>query len=119
MSTSDTGYYVTPYAMTCEPRTGHDRYHRLSPITECHNATAATLILQGENDGRCPRGQSEELFAHLVRCTDAPVELVVYPESSHSEAKSGRPSNRVDYHRRVAGWLKKHVDARAAEDRGA
>ena len=79
MGTSDTGYYVTPYAMAREPEEDHDRYYRLSPITACDNATAATLILQGENDGRCPRGQSEELFAHLIRCTDAPAELVVYP----------------------------------------
>jgi dipeptidyl aminopeptidase/acylaminoacyl peptidase len=113
MGTSDTGYYVTPYAMACEPQEDRDLYHRLSPITECHNATAATLILQGENDGRCPRGQSEELFAHLIRCTDAPVELVVYPQSSHSEAESGRPSNRVDYHDRIARWLARHVEADA------
>jgi len=115
MGTSDTGYYVTPYAMDCEPTEGRRLYHQLSPIAHCHNATAATLILQGENDGRCPRGQSEELFAHLIRCTDAPVELVTYPESSHSEAESGRPSNRVDYHARVAGWLDMHANLRVRE----
>jgi dipeptidyl aminopeptidase/acylaminoacyl peptidase len=119
MGTSDTGYYVTPYAMAGEPREHRDRYQRLSAITECHNATAATLILQGENDGRCPRGQSEELFAHLIRYTDAPVELVVYPQSSHSEAESGRPSNRIDYHDRIAAWLERHVDADAARHRGS
>lgn len=119
MGTSDTGYYVTPYAMAGEPREHRDRYHRLSPITECHNATAATLILQGENDGRCPRGQSEELFAHLIRSTDAPVELVVYPQSSHSEAESGRPSNRLDYHERIADWMQRHVDADAARHHGS
>lgn len=113
MGTSDTGYYVTPYAMGCEPTEGRAVYHRLSPIAYCHNATAATLILQGENDGRCPRGQSEELFAHLIRCTEAPVELVTYPGSSHSEAESGRPGNRVDYHARLAGWLDVHANLRA------
>ncbi|MDQ2701265.1 MAG: prolyl oligopeptidase family serine peptidase [Pseudomonadota bacterium] len=110
MGTSDTGYYVTPFAMDCRPEEDPDLYHRLSPITECHKATAATLILQGENDGRCPRGQAEELFAHLIRCTEVPVELVVYPESSHAEAESGRPSNRVDYHQRVADWLDHHAN---------
>ncbi|MDQ2701284.1 MAG: prolyl oligopeptidase family serine peptidase [Pseudomonadota bacterium] len=112
MGTSDTGYYVTPFAMDCEPIEGRDLYHRLSPITDCHNTTAATLILQGEQDGRCPRGQSEELFAHLIRCTEAPVELVVYPQSSHSEAEGGRPSNRVDYHGRIADWLERHADSK-------
>ena len=110
MGTSDSGYYVTPHDMTCGPHDDPGLYTRLSPITWCRDATAATLILQGEDDGRCPRGQSEELFSHLVRCTDVPVELVVYPQSSHSEAESGRPGNRVDYHCRVAAWLDDHAN---------
>lgn len=113
MGTSDTGYYVTPFAMRCAPEDDGARelYQRLSPITHCRNVRAATLILQGENDSRCPRGQSEELFAHLVRCTDIPLELVMYPQSSHAEAESGRPRNRVDYHARVAEWLDTHANA--------
>lgn len=105
--TSDTGYYVTPYAMAGEVHEALDRYAALSPIMHCPDVTAAVLILQGENDGRCPRGQSEELFAHLIRCTQAPAELVVYPTSTHSEAESGRPGNRVDYHGRLVGWAER------------
>ena len=110
--TSDTGYYVTPFAMAGEYPEQRDRYHALSPIAYCANTKAAVLILQGENDGRCPRGQAEELFAHLIRCTDVPIELVVYPTSSHSEAESGRPSNRVDYHARIARWAAKHAGSK-------
>jgi dipeptidyl aminopeptidase/acylaminoacyl peptidase len=105
MGTSDTGYYVTPFAMGCEPEDDPERYRRLSPVTYCHRIRAATLLLQGEDDGRCPRGQSEELFANLVRCSKAEVELAMYPRSSHAEAESGRPSNRVDYHQRLADWV--------------
>jgi dipeptidyl aminopeptidase/acylaminoacyl peptidase len=105
--TSDTGYYVTPFAMGGEVHEVRERYDALSPISHCVNVTAAVLILQGENDGRCPRGQSEELFANLIRCTQAPAELVVYPTSTHSEAESGRPSNRVDYHGRIAAWAER------------
>jgi dipeptidyl aminopeptidase/acylaminoacyl peptidase len=113
--TSDTGYYVTPYAMQADLNQDPDLYHRLSPLAYCRHFTAATLILQGENDGRCPRGQAEELFAHLIRCSEAPVELVVYPESSHGEAESGRPSNRIDYHGRLAKWVQEHAGARRTE----
>lgn len=102
--TSDTGFYVTPYDMGGEFHSMRALYEELSPVTHCLNVDAAVLILQGENDGRCPRGQAEELFANLIRCTDAPVELVVYPTSTHSEAESGRPSNRVDYHTRIPRW---------------
>jgi dipeptidyl aminopeptidase/acylaminoacyl peptidase len=105
--TSDTGFYVTPFAMDGEVHAVRERYDALSPISHCVNVRAAVLILQGENDGRCPRGQSEELFANLIRCTEAPAELVVYPTSTHSEAESGRPSNRVDYHSRIASWAER------------
>ena len=110
MGTSDTGYYVTPFAIGCGPEDDPERYRRLSPVNYCHDVHAATLLLQGEDDGRCPRGQSEELFANLVRCSDAVTQLVVYPQSSHAEAESGRPSNRVDYHRRLADWVEAYAN---------
>jgi len=105
--TSDTGFYVMPFAMDGEVHAARERYDALSPISHCASVRAAVLILQGENDGRCPRGQAEELFANLIRCSDAPVELVVYPTSTHSEAESGRPSNRVDYHGRIVAWAER------------
>lgn len=113
--TSDTGFYVTPFAMhgDCSRASLEDlreRCHRLSPIAACHDVRAAVLILQGENDGRCPIGQSEELFANLIRCSQAPVEMVVYPGSTHAEAESGRPGNRVDYHARIVGWATRWVE---------
>jgi len=107
--TSDTGYYVDPYAMGGEVIESRDRYHRLSPLTDCDAVSAATLLLQGEQDQRCPLGQAEEFFAHLVRCGRAPVRMVVYPGAAHSLSSSGRPGHRVDYHRRLAAWVRDHA----------
>lgn len=103
--TSDTGYYVTPYAMAGEMSEARERWHALSPIQYCQVANAAALLLQGEKDERCPLGQSEELFAGLVRCAKAPAKMVVYPGGSHSLASSGKPSHRLDYHARIVDWL--------------
>ena len=103
--TSDTGYYVGPYAMDGEITEVRKRYHRLSPVEYCHDVATPTLLLQGEEDRRCPLGQSEEIFANLIRCSKAPVRMVVYPGGSHQLAGSGKPSHRVDYHRRLAGWV--------------
>jgi dipeptidyl aminopeptidase/acylaminoacyl peptidase len=103
--TSDSGYYVTPYAMAAEVTGGHERYHRLSPVRYCQDVSAAVLILQGQLDERCPLGQSEELFANLVRCGRSPCKLVVYPEGAHGVGRSGKPSHRLDYHRRLAAWV--------------
>lgn len=107
--TSDTGFYVTPYAMGGEIDEVRERYHRLSPIEYCERAKAAVLILQGQEDERCPLSQSEELFANLVRCSRSATRMVVYPGGSHGLASSGRPSHRVDYHRRVADWVVRHA----------
>lgn len=77
--TSDTGFYVTPYAMDGEASEERERYHRLSPVTHCLSIDTPTLLLQGEDDQRCPLGQSEEMFENLIRCSKASAEMVVYP----------------------------------------
>jgi dipeptidyl aminopeptidase/acylaminoacyl peptidase len=41
--TSDTGYYVSPYAMDGEIAQCRDRYRLLSPVEYCAGSTAATL----------------------------------------------------------------------------
>jgi dipeptidyl aminopeptidase/acylaminoacyl peptidase len=103
--TSDSGYYVTPYAVNAESTEDLDTYRRLSPLSMFDNLTAPTLFLQGADDGRCPIGQTEELFARAIRHSDAEVVMVSYPGGSHQMSASGRPSHRVDYNRRCARWL--------------
>ena len=108
--TSDTGFYVTPYAMDGEISDVRDRYRALSPVNDLDKARTPTLLLQGEDDQRCPLGQSEELLAHLIRCSDAPVEMVVYPGGSHALAATGRPDHRVDYHSRLVAWVRRWAE---------
>jgi len=103
--TSDTGYYVGPYAMGAELDGDRARYHRLSPIQALDPGSTPALVLQGEDDQRCPLGQSEELFAALIRRGNTDSKLVVYPGGSHLLAGTGRPSHRLDYHRRLVGWV--------------
>jgi dipeptidyl aminopeptidase/acylaminoacyl peptidase len=114
--TSDSGYYVTPYAMDGEVTEALDRYHRLSPIEYCRGVFTPVLVLQGQDDERCPLGQSEELFANLVRCGRSPCKLVVYPEGAHAVGRSGTPSHRVDYHRRLAAWVQEWTGDEATQD---
>jgi dipeptidyl aminopeptidase/acylaminoacyl peptidase len=103
--TSDTGFYVTPYALKAEETEDPATYRRLSPLVMFENLSAPTLILQGESDARCPIGQSEDLFARAVRHSDAEVVMVIYPDGWHTMSASGRPSHRVDYNKRCARWL--------------
>jgi dipeptidyl aminopeptidase/acylaminoacyl peptidase len=105
--TSDSGYYVTPYAMAGEPQLDRETSRRLSPMETVHQATTPTLILQGKDDERCPICQSEELFATLMRAGETPVEMVLYPGANHHLAERGRPSYRLDYFNRLVDWLER------------
>jgi len=119
VGTSDTGYYVIPYAMGGDVADVRDRCRSLSPVDHCANATTPTLILQGAEDERCPIGQSEQLFAHLIRCTQAPAQMVVYPGGSHGLAESGKPSHRVDYNQRLCDWARHWVIERTGTQTSA
>lgn len=112
--TSDTGYYVTPYAMGTDLARLGAAANGVSPVAHADCAQAAVLLLQGEDDERCPVGQSEELFARLVAAGNREAALVVYPQGSHGLASSGRPSHRRDYHARIVDWLERHVAANAS-----
>lgn len=107
--TSDSGYYVTPYSVGAELHESSEVYARLSPVEHAAKLTTPTLLLNGQDDQRCPLGQCEELLAHLIRAGNARCMMVVYPGGSHSLSGSGKPSHRVDYHDRVVNWIADHV----------
>ncbi len=105
--TSDSGYYVTPYAMGGPPEALLERYQALSPISYVSAARGPVLLLNGKDDQRCPVGQSEELMAGLAYRSAQHVSMVVYPGGTHALAGTGRPSHRRDYHRRIVQFLER------------
>ena len=116
--TSDSGYYVTPFAMLGEPFINPEATRKLSPLVHMHKARTPTLLLQGLDDQRCPAGQSEEIFATLMRSSDVTVEMVLYPGGSHHLLEEGQPSFRVDYVTRLVDWVERWTN-READDREA
>ncbi|WP_437827381.1 alpha/beta hydrolase family protein [Sorangium sp. So ce1153] len=68
-----------------------------------------------EEDHRCPIGQSEKLFAALVRSGKAPVEFIRFPGGDHHLAEHGKPSHRVFYNHRLIEWVERYC---AKERRG-
>jgi dipeptidyl aminopeptidase/acylaminoacyl peptidase len=107
--TSDSGYYVSPFAVGAELHESRRLYRALSPVEACASRRVPALLLQGDSDQRCPVGQSEEIFTHLIRCS-SPATLVVYPGGSHALSTSGKPSHRVNYHRRIIQWAQQAID---------
>lgn len=82
-----------------------DSYRALSPINHVSNIHAPTLILQGQDDERCPVGQGEELLGALIRKGDVKVEMMLFPGGSHHLSSTGRPSLRATYYRVLVDWL--------------
>lgn len=106
---SDSGYFADPYSMDGKPESNRELMLRLSPMAQIEQACTPTLFIQGKDDERCPRGQSEEIFVKLQRA-GTPTELVLYPGGSHHLIGQGRPAHRLDAVRRIVGWLERWIN---------
>ncbi|MBC5785900.1 S9 family peptidase [Ramlibacter sp. USB13] len=115
--TSDGGYYADPYYMGTEERFDRKLAKELSPMAHVEKATTPTLFLQGAEDERCPKCQSEELFVSLMRAGDTPAELVIYPDENHTFLGEGRPSVREDAAQRIIDWVGEHTSRAPAPHR--
>ena len=79
-----------------------------SPYTTINLNTAPLLLLQAEQDLRCPPGQTDMVFT-ILRSLGREVEMVRYPNESHVMFMIGRPDRRVDRIERIVGWFEKHL----------
>lgn len=113
--TSDGGYYADPLYLGTAPRFNRQRARELSPLQYVEQATTPTLFLQGADDERCPKCQSEEMFVSMLRAGDTPAELVLYPGEDHSFLGQGAPACRADAVGRIVDWITRHA-ANGTED---
>jgi dipeptidyl aminopeptidase/acylaminoacyl peptidase len=107
--TSDGGYYADPYFLATAPRFDAQKARDLSPMQYIDKSRTPTLFLQGKDDERCPKCQSEELFVRMARASDTPAEMVLYPGEGHGFLSTGAPTCRADATARIVRWLEKHV----------
>lgn len=94
-----------------------DEFLRRSPYTQVGKMQAPLLLLQSEQDLRCPAIQSELVFA-MLRQRGRTVEMVRYPDESHYLAGIGRPDRRVDRIERIVGWFTTHLGGRRSRPSG-
>jgi dipeptidyl aminopeptidase/acylaminoacyl peptidase len=114
--TSDGGYYADPFYIASQPRFDRARARRLSPLQHIEKSRTPTLFMQGKDDERCPKGQSEELFVSLAKAGDTPTELVLYPGETHGFLGTGKPACRRDAAQRIVDWITRHCLAMAGPD---
>jgi len=87
---------------------GVDSLWRQSPLRHVADIHTPLLMLQGENDLRCPPSDNEQLFVAL-RYLRRDVEYVLYPESAHEMSWTSRPDRRIDRAERILAWFKRYM----------
>lgn len=108
--TSDGGYYADPLYVASSPHFDRARARRLSPLQYIERSITPTLFMQGKDDERCPKCQSEEMFVSLTRAGETPSELVLYPGEHHDFLGAGAPACRMDAAQRIVAWVERVSD---------
>lgn len=107
--TSDIGPWFMHYQIEGPLAATRETYRRLSPVRYADRIRTPLLLLHGEDDDRCPIGQSEEMFSALLAAGNVKTEFVRYPKASHLFIYMGRPAYRVDYCKRLVGWITRYI----------
>jgi dipeptidyl aminopeptidase/acylaminoacyl peptidase len=81
---------------------------RQSPLRLVTRIRTPLLLLQGEADLRCVPADNEQLFVAL-RHLGREVEYILYPESWHTFAITGRPDRRIDRNERMLAWFDRYL----------
>ena len=79
-------------------------YLRVSPIAHAGAIRTPTLIIQSEEDHRCPPEQAEQLFAAL-KVQGVEAEFLRYPGESHGLSRGGKPWHRIHRLRHLVAWF--------------
>ena len=83
-------------------------YLERSPITYAENMQTPLLMIQAEEDHRCPLEQAEQLYTSLV-VLGREVELVIVPGESHAFSRMGRPRHREERLERISDWFARYL----------
>lgn len=83
-------------------------YVKTSPITYAHNCKTPTLMIQHDNDLRCPPEQSEQFYAALKEA-GCVVEMLRMPGTPHGGSIVGPLETREARSQALLDWFVKYV----------
>jgi dipeptidyl aminopeptidase/acylaminoacyl peptidase len=87
------------------PVADRDKLIAISPLFHADRISKPMLVLQGANDPRTLKVESDEIVA-AVRKNGVPVEYVVFPDEGHGFAK---PRNQLEGYGRVLAFLDRYL----------
>ncbi len=85
-----------------------DAYWEMSPMKYIGNAKTPTLLIHSEQDLRCDKEQSEQVFVALRRL-GIDSELVLFPEESHGLSRIGRTDRRIARLNHILRWFETYL----------
>lgn len=111
--TSDVGalWLNVQYGRFWESEETWQWYRAHSPITYVERISTPLLLLQSENDYRCPIEQGEQFFTALSS-RQKTVELIRFPNASHVIAGTASPLHRYLQWKLTLDWFETYIKTR-------
>jgi len=94
-----------------DPSTDEERLKRISPLFHAENIVKPLMVIQGENDARVLKVESDELVK-AVRDNGIPVEYVVFPDEGHGFRKR---ENRITASNGYVAFLDQYLSAKTPD----
>jgi dipeptidyl aminopeptidase/acylaminoacyl peptidase len=105
---SDIGVWFAVAELGGHPHEIPEVYARCSPITYAHRCTTPTLLVQAEQDFRCPAEQSEQ-FYNVLNANGCTVEMLRLPSSSHAGSINGPVGSRRVHNEAMLDWFGRYI----------
>ena len=83
-----------------------------SPMANVGKVRTPTLVINSENDLRCPVEQGQRYFAAL-KAQGVETALLLFPGEDHELSRSGTPHHRKQRFEHVLSWWAKHLPSAA------
>ena len=93
------------YAEMGDPKTDSTRLHRISPLFNADKIKAPLLVLQGANDPRVLKVESDEIVA-AAKKNGVPVEYIVFEDEGHGFVKK---ENEIQGYTAVLAFLDRYL----------
>lgn len=90
-------------ALLGDPEKDREVYENTSPLKYIRNEKAPLLVLQGENDIRVPKEESEQVVS-ILKQEGRTVDAHYYPQEGHGFSKR---ENQIDALKRTVDWFEK------------
>jgi dipeptidyl aminopeptidase/acylaminoacyl peptidase len=97
------------YAEMGDPKADSARLHRISPLFNADKIKAPLMVLQGANDPRVLKVESDEIVA-AAKKNGVPVEYIVFEDEGHGFVKK---ENEIEGYTAVLAFLDKYLKAEA------